>query len=124
MLLRSCIAIGACVLLHCLCAPVSIAAQEKPASPVNEVFKVLREWRGFDSAIDAREYDLVTNAADYAALWKRHGQAKAAPDVDFKKEMLLAVFAGAAFKEEVKLKQILTGLRYVLRLSFGKYDAG
>jgi hypothetical protein len=123
MLLRTCIAICACVLLHCLCAPGCVVAQDKPATPAKETFKVLREWRGFDSAIDAREYDLLTNATDYAALWKRHGQAKAAPEVDFKKEMLLAVFAGAAFKDEIKLKQILTGLRYVLRLSFGKYDA-
>ena len=51
--------------------------------------------RGPISGIDRPTQVVVRTAADWAALWQRHESGKALPDVDFSREMVLAVAAGS-----------------------------
>lgn len=74
----------------------SLAADAAPAAR-----KVRTLAQGHDCAVTAPSRQVARTQAQYESLWKRHlpprvsGQApKSPPKVDFRKEMVLAVFMG------------------------------
>ncbi|MCB9895778.1 MAG: hypothetical protein H6839_15130 [Planctomycetes bacterium] len=77
----------------------SVVAEERRA------FKVVREWTGADSEITERRCEIVTDNKAWSALWMEHTINPAddpvnppkLPDVDFDKEMIVAVFGGSGW---------------------------
>lgn len=51
--------------------------------------------RGADAPIDRRVNYLITSAEQFRDLWEMVGGTKPMPDVDFSKDVVMAVFAGA-----------------------------
>jgi|GEM_PF-3390329 len=52
----------------------------------------LRGWEGEGSGVRLDRYALITNKADWEKLWKEHKPNEAAPEVDFEKEQVVAIF--------------------------------
>lgn len=67
------------------------AALLQPAAP--SAMRVLE--RGNQSAIDQPLQTVARNAAEWNALWRRHTADRPAPEVDFEREIVAAVFAGS-----------------------------
>lgn len=61
---------------------------EPPAVPVQG------GWQGQDSRVVQEDIERVLDAAGWKALWQRHAPGTPAPEVDFKKAMVVAVFWG------------------------------
>jgi hypothetical protein len=51
--------------------------------------------RGLDSQIDDARQVAVRSAMEWEKLWRLHGGARARPAVDFRKDMVVAVFLGS-----------------------------
>jgi hypothetical protein len=51
--------------------------------------------RGSQSNIDAARQVVIRSAAEWTAFWRTHNFDKAAPHVDFDKEMVIGVFMGS-----------------------------
>jgi hypothetical protein len=49
---------------------------------------------GRTSGIDERREVVVRGVAEWEALWREHGGRTSAPDIDFTREMVVAVFSG------------------------------
>ena len=79
---------GALILMLSACASTTV----KPDAPIRILAK------GLHSGIKHQEYHDVHNAADLATWWHRayagHGYIPKLPDVDFSKDMVIAVFMG------------------------------
>lgn len=70
---------------------LALAAQEAVSEPV----QVHRTWTGDSTRIDRAEYHRITDAEAWTTLWQRHvGKKERAPDVDFDKHMVVAMFLG------------------------------
>ncbi len=76
-----------------LLMPVSAqdAAQALPSG------NILREWRGETTGIRGEAYHVVRDADAWKQLWKDHAGSDA-PKVDFRNEMVVAVFAAGAYE--------------------------
>ncbi len=72
----------------------------KPDVPSGNSFRVLREWTGADSSMTRPSIEFVTDIDRWENLWSQHRRvsenrrAAPVPAVDFKTEMVLAVFRG------------------------------
>lgn len=66
----------------------SAFAGEPPAVPV------LGGWQGQDSRVVKEGVERALDAKAWKALWKRHAPKTKAPKVDFKKNMVVAIFWG------------------------------
>lgn len=84
---------------------LSLGAAGLPASAQSEQTSYPKAWMqisGAKSGINNFETVFVDNKDDWEKLWKRHsampgGKAKAIPNVNFKKERLVAVFLGERY---------------------------
>lgn len=70
-----------------------LAAQDAPKP--SEDLAVHRSWTGDTTRIDRAEYSRVTDVDAWTTLWQRHvGKKERAPEVDFDKHMVVAIFMG------------------------------
>jgi hypothetical protein len=68
-----------------------LVVQEPSAEPV----QVHRTWTGETTRIERSEFHRITEVDAWTALWHRHvGKKERAPEVDFNKHMVVAVFMG------------------------------
>jgi hypothetical protein len=69
-----------------------------------EEVKVVREWKGQETKIDAAECQRVTDAESWTKLWQRHmgNPRERAPEVDFTKNMVVACFLGPRAHHEIE----------------------
>lgn len=77
--------------MHVLLIAALICIQEDA-----EDVKVVKEWKGQETKIDAPECQRVTESEAWTKLWQRHtgNKREAAPEVDFTKNMVVACFLG------------------------------
>lgn len=60
-----------------------------------EAMQVHRTWTGETTRIERSEFHRITEVDAWTALWHRHvGKKERAPEVDFNKHMVVAVFMG------------------------------
>lgn len=72
-----------------------LAALAQDPVAATEVLTVHRTWTGENTLIDKAEYQRITDADAWTTLWQRHaGKRERAPEVDFEKHMVVAVFMG------------------------------
>ena len=72
----------------------SVAQGPDVAAPAG--LRKLRGWSGNDSNISKREFAVAADSATWAEIWGRHQpDSSQVPEVDFEREMVLALFAGA-----------------------------
>jgi hypothetical protein len=72
-----------------LCAAVLAAALLQTTPPMRTL------ERGDQSFIDNERQAVARTAAEWTALWRQHAPDRAAPAVDFTKEMVVGVFLGS-----------------------------
>lgn len=63
-----------------------------PRYPREATIKSIRNWEGAGSGLKQERNALISNKADFDALWKEHKPGEAAPEVDFEKEQVVAIF--------------------------------
>ncbi len=63
-----------------------------PRYPRKATVAALRSWEGEGSGVKTERIVLITNMAAFEALWKEHKPGEAAPEVDFEKEQVVAIF--------------------------------
>jgi hypothetical protein len=72
-----------------------LAALAQDPVAASEVLTVQRSWTGENTLIDKAEYHRITDADAWTTLWQRHaGKRERAPEVNFDKHMVVAVFLG------------------------------
>jgi hypothetical protein len=78
--------------------------------------RVLGGWQGKDSQVSEFSLERVSDAAAWAALWKRHAPDVAPPPVDFGQAMVIAIFGGAADSTvgQISLDRVSEGQRIEL----------
>lgn len=70
---------------------VSDVAPENPG----RIIKVLEIWQGSESMIGKPEFHRIISQDRWEGIWKRHNKKRdAAPNVDFTKHMVVAIFIG------------------------------
>lgn len=89
--------IGLLLTLATVMAPLQTLAQaESQAHPSTGLFTVLQQ--GTISAIDQERFEVIRNKPTFKSLWKQHNAAISPPpplpNVDFSKDMVIAVFSG------------------------------
>ena len=91
-------------------------------------FKVLREWTGADSQITEGRCDVIGDTASWAKLWIDHkgmgGIPPKAPDVDFDKEMVVAVFRGSGWNSRgyYVVEMLESGSAVTVRVDENRYQ--
>ena len=74
---------------------VALLAQDPATKETVEPVAVDRTWTGDTTRIERAEYQRITDPDAWTTLWHRHvGKKERAPEVDFNKHMVLAVFLG------------------------------
>lgn len=67
----------------------------------HEPFRVLRKWEGNDSEVAESRCEVIGDEEAWASLWREHSgvdeNPNNLPDVDFEKELVVAVFGGRGF---------------------------
>jgi hypothetical protein len=58
------------------------------------IVPVLGGWAGNDSAVTELSVERVMDADAWAALWRRHAPGDQPPQVDFGKDVVIAIFTG------------------------------
>lgn len=82
---------------------------------------------GTQSSVDEPRQAVARTAAEWSALWKGHNFDKPAPQVDFSKEMVVAVFLGSRPTAGYTVRIVGTEMRdgaLVVRYSEGRPPAG
>jgi hypothetical protein len=79
----------------------------------------LKTWQGAYSNVDKPEYLRITTEAQWQELWRRHDKTgTVVPDVDFDKNMIIAVLMGRTTNISAVRIVNLRELDYVLRFRF------
>jgi Tfp pilus assembly protein PilF len=75
---------------------LDVAARAFAANTLEKPVAVatLRGWAGDDSAIEERRFERIVDANAWDDVWRSHAPGVAAPVLDFRKEMAVAIFAG------------------------------
>jgi len=67
-------------------------AQQK--NDMKDAALVLGGWQGTDSNVANMSIERVVDQPAWQALWARHAPGEKAPDIDFSKAMVIAIFTG------------------------------
>jgi hypothetical protein len=96
---------AALLVLLCAAAP-SFGEQKKPADSGRKITPTMF-WTGSDSRFERRDYQRIEKTSNWEPLWYEHAgvpkdevQGKPAPQIDFEKQMVIAVTLGKSYNCE------------------------
>lgn len=87
------VARGLLLVVSCLSMTIQASAQAPAGGATSAVGRDIE--RGDQSNVDARREAVVRTQKEWAALWREHNFERPAPRVDFRKEMVAAIFLGS-----------------------------
>jgi hypothetical protein len=76
---------------------------ERPPKPITP----LRGWAGYDSAIASSQHERVVDADHWHRLWTSNAPGTTPPDIDFRTEMVVAIFSGVVRPTSVSLYSVV-----------------
>jgi hypothetical protein len=95
-------------LLQRFLRPLDRSVANGPDCPAPVGMRKLRGWSGSDSKIEKPDYVWVNNDKSWKATWERHKPGTSAPDIDFERERVVAIFQGRSSNSRgVELVEII-----------------
>ena len=109
--------------MRVLALVLALVAQE--AVKASEDVAVHRTWTGDETRIDRAEYHRITDLEAWTTLWQRHtgNKRERAPEVDFNKHMVVAVYLGRVTYDHAAVHAVkLTKDELVFGLEVEEHD--